>query len=123
MDSLRVCGMYREDFLEKIKRFHGLVAPGLVIGGFMVDYALELLGSNSEADAIVETMHCLPDAIQIFTPCTYGNGWMKVLDWDKFAFSLYNKRNLKGFRVWLYIKKAQSFPNIYITQRKKHFLT
>jgi formylmethanofuran dehydrogenase subunit E len=113
MDGLHLCGLGRKAFLEKIKQFHGMVAPGLVIGGFMVDYASELLGGNSEADAIVETVHCLPDAIQIFTPCTYGNGWMKVLDWDKFALSLYDKRSLKGFRVWLDVRKAKSFPNIY----------
>jgi formylmethanofuran dehydrogenase subunit E len=110
---LLICGRSRENFLEEIRRFHGLVAPGLVIGGFMVDWALELLDDNSETDAIVETVHCLPDAIQIFTPCTYGNGWMKVLDWDKFALSLYTKRNLKGFRIWLDLEKAKSFPNIY----------
>jgi len=113
MDNLLICGRSREDFLEEIRRFHSLVAPGLIIGGFMVDWALELLSDNSEADAIVETVHCLPDAIQIFTPCTYGNGWMKVLDWDKFALSLYNKRNLQGFRIWLDLNKAKSFPNVY----------
>jgi formylmethanofuran dehydrogenase subunit E len=40
----------------------------------MVDLARELIGIDTEADAIVETRHCLPDAIQLFTPCTVGNG-------------------------------------------------
>lgn len=108
-----VCGRSTDDFLEAIEKFHGWKAPGLVIGGFMVDLAQELIGPGVEADAFVETCHCLPDAIQLFTPCTYGNGWMKVLDWDKFALSLYDKRRLDGFRVWLDLGKTRSFPNIY----------
>jgi len=41
----------------------------------------EHIGPGSEADAIVETLRCLPDAVQLFTPCSLGNGWMRVLDW------------------------------------------
>ena len=99
----KICGRSLEAFLSTIETFHGWRAPGLVLGGFMVDWGQELirnhLGLNIEADAIVETRHCLPDAIQLFTPCTFGNGWMKVLDWDKFALSLYDKHRLDGFRV------------------------
>jgi len=79
----------------------------------MVDWAQEGLSPGVEADAIVETCHCLPDAVQLLTPCTFGNGWLKVLDWDKFALSLYDKKTLKGFRVWLDLAKAQTFPDIY----------
>jgi formylmethanofuran dehydrogenase subunit E len=66
-----------------------------------------------EADAVVETSHCLPDAVQIFTPCTIGNGWLKILDWDKFALTLYDKRELNGYRIWLDLKKTLLFPKIY----------
>ena len=65
------------------------------------------------ADAIVETIHCLPDAIQIFTPCTFGNGWMKVVDWDKFALTLYDKKTFEGIRVWLDLAKTRRFPDVY----------
>ena len=112
-DRIMVCGRSMEDFLDTIEKFHGWKAPGVVIGGFMVDLARELVGPGVEADAFVETSHCLPDAIQLFTPCTYGNGWMKVLEWDKFALSLYDKKTLDGFRVWLDLEKTRSFPNIY----------
>ena len=112
-----VCGFSTDAFLNTIKNFHGWHAPGLVLGGFMVDWAQELIrnhiGLNIESDAIVETRHCLPDAIQLFTPCTFGNGWMKVLDWDKFALSLYDKHNLNGFRVWFDLKKAEAYPDLY----------
>jgi len=82
-----------------IEQFHNWKAPGMVLGLFMVDMARELLGPGVEADAIVESRHCLPDAIQLFTPCTVGNGWLKVLDWDKFALSFYDRIKLKGYRV------------------------
>lgn len=110
--QLMVCGRPLDVFLNDIEHFHGFVAPGLVLGGFMVDWARDLVGLNVESDAIVETCHCLPDSIQIFTPCTIGNGWLKVLDWDKFALTLYDKRKLTGYRVWFDLEKAALFPKI-----------
>ncbi|MGC1401573.1 MAG: formylmethanofuran dehydrogenase subunit E family protein, partial [Thermodesulfobacteriota bacterium] len=50
---------------------------------------------------------------QLFTPCTCGNGWLKVLDWDKFALSLYNKKTLNGYRVWMDLKMLSAFSNVY----------
>lgn len=111
--QVNICGRPIEEFLLAVENFHGWKAPGVVIGGFMVDWAQEGLGSDIEADAIVETSHCLPDAVQLLTPCTFGNGWLKVLDWDKFALSLYDKKTLEGFRVWLDLEKAQAFADIY----------
>jgi formylmethanofuran dehydrogenase subunit E len=113
LSEIMVCGRSLDAFYNDIERFHGFVSPGLVLGGFMVDWAQELMGPNVEADAVVETCHCLPDAVQIFTPCTIGNSWLKVLDWDKFALCLYDKRKLAGYRVWLDLKKAHLFPKIY----------
>lgn len=108
-----VCGRPLDECLQIIEGFHNWMAPGLVLGVFMVDRASNLIGEGIEADAVVETRHCLPDAIQLFTPCTYGNGWMKVLDWDKFALTLYDRFTHDGFRVWLNLEKAKSFPNLY----------
>jgi formylmethanofuran dehydrogenase subunit E len=113
MEKTMVCGKSVEEFVKVIEKFHGWAAPGVVIGGFMVDWAQELLGSEVEADVIVETIHCLPDAVQLFTPCTCGNGWLKILDWDKFALSLYNKKTLKGYRIWMDLDRLSVFPNIY----------
>ena len=117
MNNITICGRSLEDCLQEIEKFHGFKAPGLVLGVFMVDWAQELInlnfGQDVEADAIVETYHCLPDAVQIFTPCTIGNGWLKIMDWDKFALSLYDKRKLFGYRVWLDLEKARLFPNLY----------
>lgn len=113
MEKTTICRRSVEDFIKDIERFHGWAAPGVVIGGFMVDWAQELLGHEVEADAIVETRHCLPDAVQLFTPCTCGNGWMKILNWDKFALSLYNKKSLHGNRVWMDLERLSAYPNIY----------
>jgi formylmethanofuran dehydrogenase subunit E len=108
-----LCGRPLEEVLETIERFHGWKSPGVVIGAYMIDLAQECIGPTVEADAIVESRHCLPDAIQLFTPCTFGNGWMKVLNWDKFALTLYDKKSLEGFRVWLDLVKTRKFPNLY----------
>jgi len=113
MNKTMIAGKPVEAFMEEIRKFHGWVAPGVLLGGFMVDYALELVGKEVEADAIVETRFCLPDAVQLLTPCTCGNGWMKVLDWDKFALSLYDKKSLEGFRIRLDLQKTAAYPNLY----------
>lgn len=108
-----ICGRALDDCLHTIEQFHNWKAPGLVLGLFMVDWAQELIGSDVEADAIVESRHCLPDAVQLFTPCTVGNGWLKILDWDKFALSLYDRRMLNGYRVWFDLEKAREYPELY----------
>lgn len=108
-----ICERTPEELIREIKRFHGFIAPGLLIGAFMVDLARKHIDKNIEADAIVETRHCLPDAIQLFTPCTVGNGWLKIIDLDKFAFTFYDRHTFDGVRVWLDLEKAKGHTNIY----------
>jgi formylmethanofuran dehydrogenase subunit E len=108
-----ICGHTLDECLQIIESFHNWKAPGLVLGLFMVDRAKRLIGEKIEADAIVETRHCLPDAVQLFTPCTVGNGWLKIIDWDKFALTLYDRHNHNGFRVWLDLEKARAYPNLF----------
>lgn len=107
-----ICGRTPEELIRDIESFHGFVAPGLLIGAFMVDLAYRRLGENIEADAIVETRHCLPDAVQIFSPCTVGNGWLKILDWDKFAISFHDRHSHEGIRVWLDLEKTAAHSDI-----------
>ncbi|MFO7984620.1 MAG: formylmethanofuran dehydrogenase subunit E family protein [Desulfatiglandaceae bacterium] len=108
-----LCGYKPETLLKEIEGFHGFIAPGLLIGAVMVDWVQELMGPTVEADAVVETYHCLPDAVQIFTPCTVGNGWLKILDWDQFALSLYDRFTLHGYRVWLNLARLSSSPPVH----------
>jgi formylmethanofuran dehydrogenase subunit E len=101
-----------EDYLGLVKAFHGNVAPGLVIGGFMVDEARRRLPAGVLFDAICETRNCLPDAVQLLTPCTIGNGWLKVINLGRFAVNLYDKYEGVGVRVWLDPAKAAAWPEV-----------
>jgi len=101
-----------DEFKEVVRKFHGYVAPGIIIGGYMVEKAKSALPEGVIFDAAVETVWCLPDAIQLLTPCTIGNGWMKIFDFGKFALSLYDKTDGKGFRAHLDISKLDSRPAI-----------
>jgi len=95
-----------DQYRERIAAFHGYPAPGLFIGAKMVDLALAALPAGILFDAIAETGNCLPDAIQMLTPCTMGNGWLKVLDLGRFAMSLYDKQSGQGIRVYLHPGKV-----------------
>ena len=101
-----------EDYMHLVKSFHGNIAPGLIIGGFMVDLAMKNLPDGVLFDAISETQTCLPDAIQLLTPCTIGNGWLKVMDFGRYALCLYDKNQGKGVRVFLDTEKLKGWPEI-----------
>jgi formylmethanofuran dehydrogenase subunit E len=101
-----------EEYLEIVKTFHGAEAPGVVIGGFMVDMALKGFPDGVLYDAICETRSCLPDAIQLLTPCTIGNGWLKIIPLGRFAICLYDKGNYEGVRVFLDAKKMEAWQEI-----------
>jgi formylmethanofuran dehydrogenase subunit E len=101
-----------EYYLHRVKSFHGHVAPGVVIGGFMVHLARSRMPEGTLFDAISETPACLPDAIQLLTPCTVGNGWLKIINLGRFAISLYDKYNGNGIRVFLDPGKLEKWPEI-----------
>ena len=109
----RVIGEYSfDEFLDMAKSFHGYAAPGVILGGFMVDFALRKLPDNILFDAVSETGNCLPDAIQMLTPCTTGNGWLKVFHLGRYALSFYDKYQGDGIRVYVDPKKTEAFPAI-----------
>ena len=101
-----------EEYLEVVEFFHGAVAPGLVLGGFMVDLAMNRMPDGVLFDAISETATCLPDAIQLLTPCTIGNSWLKIFNLGRFALSLYEKGEGRGVRVFLDANKLETWPEI-----------
>jgi formylmethanofuran dehydrogenase subunit E len=107
-----ICGHTYYDYLEMVTKFHGYVAPGLVIGGFMVDMAYGHLPEGELFDALCETRACLPDAIQLLTPCTVGNGWLKIVDIGRYALALYEKRSGTGIRVYVDAPKLEPFPEL-----------
>jgi formylmethanofuran dehydrogenase subunit E len=101
-----------EEYLERVKAFHGNPAPGLVLGGYMVELAKSHLPEGTIFDALVETPKCLPDAVQLLSPCSIGNGWMKVISWGLYALTLYDKYTGKGFRVYLDPERLEEWPEI-----------
>ncbi|HWR03488.1 MAG TPA: FmdE family protein [Humidesulfovibrio sp.] len=101
-----------EEFKAKAAAFHGYPAPGLLLGGYMVELARRQLPEGTLFDAVVETSKCLPDAVQILTPCTLGNGWMKVLNLGRYAVTLYDKYTGTGVRVWLDLDKMAPYEEI-----------
>jgi len=102
-----------EEFLKVAAAFHGNPAPGLIIGGYMVDAARAMLPEGTLFDAVVETKKCLPDAVQILTPPSYGNGWMRVINLGRYALSLYDKFTGQGYRAWLDPKHLEKWPEIH----------
>ena len=68
-----------DEFLRRAEELHGHLSPGVVAGGFMLDKALKSYEPGEFLNAVVETVVCLPDAVQILTQCTLGNGFMQVL--------------------------------------------
>lgn len=111
-----------DEFMEEARKFHGYPAPGLIIGGYMVELAKRHMPEGTLYDAISETAHCLPDAVQLLTPCTYGNGWLRVLPFGLYAVSLYDKHSGEGVRVRIDDAKLDRFGEIrawFLKERPK----
>ena len=90
-----------QELVDLVASFHGYAAPGVIIGGFMVDFAYRHLPEEGLFDALCETPKCLPDAIQLLTPCTLGNGWLTVVNTGRFALTLYDKETGNGVRAFV----------------------
>jgi formylmethanofuran dehydrogenase subunit E len=119
---MNICTYSYEEYLHLVKSFHGNLAPGLIIGGFIVDLAMKNLPEGEFFDAVCETPVCLPDAVQILTPCTIGNGWLSIVPFGRFAVTLYEKYTGKGVRVYLDTEKLNAWPEVrdwYLKKKKK----
>ncbi len=110
---MRIGGYEFDEFIEVVRNFHGSPAPGIIIGGMMVDMARDSLPSETLFDAIAETPKCLPDAVQLLTLCTIGNGWLKVINLGRYALTLYDKYNGQGTRVFIDVDKLRQWPEVY----------
>lgn len=101
-----------EEFKDMAAAFHGYPAPGLLIGGYMVEMAKAALPKSILFEAVVESRKCLPDAVQLLTPCSTGNNWMKVINLGRYAVSLYDKYTGEGVRVSVDLDKLEAWPQI-----------
>jgi formylmethanofuran dehydrogenase subunit E len=110
--SPRIRSFTFEEYVERVKSFHGFEAIGVIIGGFMVDRAYKNLPHEGLYDALCETRKCLPDAIQLLTPCTIGNGWLTVVNFGRYALTLYDKETGEGVRVFVDPDRIEEWPEI-----------
>ncbi len=101
-----------QEFKDKAAAFHGYPAPGLLIGGYMVEAARSRLPEGTLFEAVVETKKCLPDAVQLLTLCSIGNQWMKILNLGRYALALFDKYTGEGFRVHVDADKLDDWPEI-----------
>jgi len=101
-----------EEFKQLAENFHGYAAPGLLVGGYMVAMAKRFLPEGTLFEAVVETNKCLPDAVQLLTLCSTGNGWMKVHNLGRYALSLYDKFTGEGVRVNISVPALDNYPEI-----------
>ena len=109
---MQICSYTWEEYVEKVRAFHGFAAPGVLIGGCMVDLAYRHLPETGLFDAICETPKCLPDAIQLLTPCTVGNGWLTIVNLGRYAVTLYDKQTREGVRVFLDPAKVEVWSEV-----------
>ncbi|MFN3535146.1 MAG: FmdE family protein [Desulfatiglandales bacterium] len=100
------------EFMGMVTAFHGYPAPGVLIGGYMVEAARAGLKNGVLFEALVETSKCLPDAVQLLTPCTTGNGRIRVIDLGRFALALFDKYTGKGFRTFVDLEKLGPWSEI-----------
>jgi formylmethanofuran dehydrogenase subunit E len=108
----QICSYTYKQYCDKVKSFHGYLAPGVIIAGFMTDLACRNLPSHTLFDAICETTACLPDAVTLLTPCTVGNKWLKIIDVGRYAMTFYDKDTGEGVRVYLDLARLEQWPAI-----------
>jgi formylmethanofuran dehydrogenase subunit E len=101
-----------EQYCDKITEVHGKLAPGMLIAGFMVGLAYRNLPPNTLFEVICETAACLPDAVQLLTPCSVGNQRIRIIDVGRFAMTFYDKYTKEGVRVFLDPAKLEQWPMI-----------
>jgi len=112
MSETMICGVRYVDFVIRMEEFHGFRSPGILVGALMIEKALEELGATPYLNVVTETIVCLPDAVQLLTPCTIGNGFLQVLDWGKFALTAYDRKTLAGVRARLNENALYNYPQI-----------
>ena len=106
-----------QDYFKRCIEFHTYPAPGLLIGVFMVDYAVEELGATpgEKLYSVCETQKCAPDPLQVILHCTSGNHRLRIIPMGRFALTL-NRPSTEpftdGFRIFIDPGKLEKYPLI-----------
>ncbi len=111
------------DQFQRCIDFHTFAAPGLLVGVYMVDYALELLNppEGEKVYAVCETMKCLPDPLQVIAHCTTGNHRLRVIPIGKFAITVNGPAEapyVNGIRVFVDGEKIGQYPTFALWYTK-----
>jgi formylmethanofuran dehydrogenase subunit E len=101
-----------QEFKVMVATFHGYPAPGVLLGGYMVELGKAALSPETLFEVIVESKKCLPDAVQLLTLCSVGNNRMKVVNLGRFALSLFDKYTGDGVRVHVEVRKLVLWPEL-----------
>lgn len=93
-----------EILLEKARKFHGDVCPGIVMGTRMTMAALRELGidpkeKNRDLIVYVEIDRCMTDAVQAITGVSLGHRTLKHVDYGKFAATFVDVAKNRAIRV------------------------
>jgi formylmethanofuran dehydrogenase subunit E len=125
MDVYGIPPSLKDQFTRCIS-FHTVIAPGLFIGVFMVDYAIELLKARTgeKLYAIAETYKCIPDPLQVMAGCTFGNHRLQVAPIGKFALTMNrpsDNPDIEGIRVYVDADKIKDFYyiNLWYTHSRE----
>mgnify|MGYP000041249433 CR=1 FL=1 len=90
---------------QRVIDFHGHACCILAIGYRAAKLALSLAGEapkeGEQPVALVETVDCSTDAVQVLTGCTFGGRRLKVKETGKYAFTLGYPSTAKAVRVML----------------------
>jgi formylmethanofuran dehydrogenase subunit E len=113
MEHISFCGMDLKDYLIEMEEFHGGRSPGMLVGAVLLDAAMARMTQTEALGVVAETINCLPDAIQLLTPCTVGNGWLRIFNWSKFAITAYDRTTFKGVRAWLVAEAIPDWPAVH----------
>lgn len=111
------------EHFQRCIEFHTFAAPGLLVGVYMVDYALELLNPppGEKVYAVCETTKCLPDPLQVIAHCTTGNHRLRVIPIGKFAITMNGPAEapyVNGFRVFIDGDKIGQYPTFALWYTK-----
>jgi formylmethanofuran dehydrogenase subunit E len=103
--------------IRRCSDFHTFPAPGLVMGVFMVDWAMEHLHARpgEKLFAVAETTKCLPDALQVIAQTTIGNNRLRVLSTGRFAIEMNRpstSESSTGVRVAVDGVRLEAFPTL-----------
>ncbi len=101
----------------QLAEFHTYPAPGVLIGAFMVDYAMELLGvtKGQKLYGVCETPKCLPDALQVLAHITIGNNRLNIVPIGIFAITMNlpsEDATADAVRVYVDLEKLKKYPTV-----------